>query len=161
MKLARHISSIPFLFSLSLGLFAVQGGGYQGYGRQYYPSGPNVPSEFYWSRLQYTSSYASGGSYGFRMHGAGWGRDYPKADNDCLIALRRLTRINSPSPLSVVDLDSDHIFDYPWIYAVDVNTWTFTDAEAKRLHDYLLKGGFLMVDDFHGTDQWEIGRAHV
>ena len=93
--------------------------------------------------------------YGFRFFGGGWSRDYPKADNDCLIALRRLTRINSPSPLNVADLDSDHLFDYPWIYAVDVNTWTFTDEEAKRLHDYLFKGGFLMVDDFHGTDDWQ------
>ena len=82
-------------------------------------------------------SYASGGSYGFRGFRGGWSRDYPKADNDCLIALRRLTRINSPSPLNVVDLDSDHIFDYPWIYAVQVNNWTFTEEEAKRLHDYL------------------------
>ena len=127
------------------------------YGRQryYYQPGPNVPSEFYWSRLQYTSSYANGSSYGYRGFRGGWSRDYPKADNDCLIALRRLTHINSPSPLNVADLDSDHLFDYPWIYAVDVNTWTFTDDEAKRLHDYLLKGGFLMVDDFHGTDDWE------
>jgi len=66
-----------------------------------------------------------------------------------------LTRINSPSPLNVVDTDSDHLFDYPWIYAVSVNNWTFTEEEAKRLHDYLLKGGFLMVDDFHGTDDWQ------
>ena len=157
MKLVRPISATPLLFFLSLGLFAMQRGGFQGgYGRQQYSyGGPNVPSEFYWSRLQYTSSYANGNSYGFRSFRGGWSRDYPKADNDCLIALRRLTRINSPSPLNVVDLDSDHIFDYPWIYAVQVNTWTFTDEEAKRLHDYLLKGGFLMVDDFHGTDDWE------
>jgi hypothetical protein len=164
MKLVRRISGIPFLFSLGFllspsltpALFAPQGGGYQGFGRRQYSyySGPNVPSEFYWSRLQYTSSYANGSSFGFRGFRGGWARDYPKADNDCLIALRRLTRINSPSPLNVVDLDSDHIFDYPWIYAVQVNTWTFTDEEAKRLHDYLFKGGFLMVDDFHGTDDW-------
>jgi hypothetical protein len=148
MKLRRLISAIVLLFSVSLGLFAFQ------YGRRYsYYSGPNVPSEFYWSRLQYTSGYANGG--GYRGYFGGWSRDYPKADNDCLIALRRLTRINSPSPLNVADLTSDHLFDYPWIYAVDVNTWTFTDQEAKRLHDYLLKGGFLMVDDFHGTDDWE------
>ncbi len=94
-------------------------------------------------------------SFGYRRFYGGWSRDYPKADNDCLIALRRLTHINSPSPLNVVDLDSDHVFDYPWIYAVQVNTWTFTEEEAKRLHDYLMKGGFLMVDDFHGTDDWE------
>src|SRR5580704_7081032 len=103
MKLVR-----PLLFSLSLGLFALQGGGYQGFGRQQYSysTGPNVPSEFYWSRLQYTSGYANGSSFGFRRFRGGWSRDYPKADNDCLIALRRLTHINSPSPLNVVDLDS-------------------------------------------------------
>ena len=148
MKFAR-----PFLFLLSISLFAMQfGGGFRGYDPYSEYSGPNVPSEFYWTRLQYNSS---GGSRGFRFFGGGWSRDYPKADNDCLIALRRLTRINSPSPLTVSDLDSDHLFDYPWIYAVDVNTWTFTDQEAKRLHDYLYKGGFLMVDDFHGTDDWQ------
>src|ERR1700761_2076285 len=157
MKLVRHISAIPLLLLLSVGLFALQVGGYQRFGRQqnYSSYGANVPSEFYWSRLQYNSGYASGSSFGYRRFYGGWSRDYPKADNDCLIALRRLTRINSPSPLNVADLESDHLFDYPWIYAVDVNTWTFTDAEAKRLHDYLYKGGFLMVDDFHGTDDWQ------
>jgi len=158
MNLVRPISAIPLLLlSLSVGLFALQQGGNQRFNRQqnYYSYGQNVPSEFYWSRLQYTSGYANGQSFGFRSFRGSWSRDYPKADNDCLIALRRLTRINSPSPLNVADLDSDHLFDYPWIYAVDVNTWSFTDEEAKRLHDYLLKGGFLMVDDFHGTDDWQ------
>ena len=55
----------------------------------------------------------------------------------------------------MVTLDYDDIFNYPWIYAVQVQNWTFTDAEAKRLREYLLKGGFLMVDDFHGTEDWE------
>jgi len=156
MKLARPISAISLSLLLSLGLFGRQGFQRRQQQQQYYTSGQSAPSEFYWSRLQYTSGYASGGSYGFRGGGrGGWSRDYPKADNDCLLVLRRLTRINSPSPLNVADLDSDHLFDYPWIYAVQVNTWTFTDTQAKRLHDYLLKGGFLMVDDFHGTDDWE------
>ena len=71
------------------------------------------------------------------------------------MALKRLTRIQMRSYEQVVDLDSDDIFNYPWVYAVQVENWTFTDAEAKRLREYLLKGGFLMVDDFHGTDDWE------
>src|SRR6185295_1380464 len=121
MKVVRFLWAIFLLLSLSVGLFALQGGGFQGFGRQRfsYSNGPNVPSEFYWSRLQYNSGYASGGSYRFRGYGGGWSRDFPKADNDCLIALRRLTHINSPSPLNVVDLESDHLYDYPWIYAVD------------------------------------------
>ena len=157
MKLARSSFAIPLLFAMTVTLFAFQrGGGYGGgYGRRYIDMGPSIPSEFYWSRLQYTSGMGGSGTYGFRGFGGGWAQDYPKADNDCLITLRRLTRINSPSPLSVVDLDSDHIFDYPWIYGVSVANWTFTDEEAKRLHDYLYKGGFLMVDNIHGTDDWE------
>jgi hypothetical protein len=153
MKLVRPISAIPLLLLLlSIGLFAMQRGGLR-FGRQQnaYSYGSNVPSEFYWSRLQYNTLYGGGG---FRSYGGGWQQDYPRADNDCLIALRRLTRINSPSPLNVADLDSDHLFDYPWIYAINVESWTFTDEEAKRLHDYLLKGGFLMVDHFHGAQDW-------
>jgi hypothetical protein len=45
--------------------------------------------------------------------------------------------------------------DYPFVYAVQVNAWTFTDKQATRLREYLLKGGFLMVDDFHGTSDWD------
>ena len=69
--------------------------------------------------------------------------------------MHRLTRIDGRPTEQVVTLDNDEIFNYPWIYAVQVQTWTFTDAEAKRLREYLLKGGFLMVDDFHGTEDWE------
>jgi len=152
MKLTRPIFAVLLPLLLCLDLFAFQFGRRFGYS---YSSGPWVPSEFYWTRLQYTSGYANGTTYGYQRFRGAWSQDFPKADNDCLIALRRLTHINSPSPLNVADLDSDHIFDYPWIYAVDVNTWTFTDEEAKRLHDYLMKGGFLMVDNFHGTDDWE------
>jgi hypothetical protein len=161
MNLVRPISArflpVSLGLFLAIGLFAMQQGGYPGYGRQryYYQPGPNVPSEFYWSRLQYTSSYANGSSYGYRGFRGGWSSDYPKADNDCLIALRRLTRINSPAQLNVADLDSDDIFNYPWVYAVAGADWTFSDAEAKKLREYLLKGGFLMVDDFHGTEDWE------
>ena len=66
---------LPLLLSLGLGLFAMQFGG--GFGRQQYDyySGANVPSEFYWSRLQYTSSYADGNSYGRRYGGGGGYRD--------------------------------------------------------------------------------------
>jgi hypothetical protein len=151
MKLVRLISAVLLLLTASIALFGFQRGRRQ----QFDYGGANVPSEFYWTRLMYTSGYANGSSFGYGRFRGAWSRDYPKADNDCLIALRRLTHINSPSPLNVADLDSDHIFDYPWIYAVDVNTWTFTEEQAKRLHDYLMKGGFLMVDDFHGSEQWE------
>ena len=142
--------AIQLMFVLSVGLLAFQRGGRRQQNAYY---GESAPSEFYWTRLQYNTLYGGGG--GFRGYGGGWSQDYPQADNDCLIALRRLTKINSPSPLNVADIDSDHLFDYPWVYAINVASWAFTDEEAKRLHDYLMKGGFLMVDHFHGEDDWQ------
>jgi len=98
-----------------------------------------------------------GGGFGYGRY-ATWSRDYPKADRQFLIAMKRLTRINARPVEQVVDLDSDgpsSIENFPWVYAVQVQTWTFTELEAKRLREYLLKGGFLMVDDFHGATDWE------
>jgi Domain of unknown function (DUF4159) len=119
----------------------------------------NEKAEFSWSRLSYASSsrgYGGGfGGYGYGFGRGSWSRDYPKADRQFLIALKRLTRIQGRSTEQVVNLDSDDIYNYPWIYAVQVQTWSFTDEEAKRLREYLLKGGFLMVDDFHGSVDWE------
>jgi hypothetical protein len=122
----------------------------------YQPEQSNVKAEFAWSRLSYNSNL---GSMGYRGYGYGrwatWQRDYPKADRQFLIALNRLTRIQGRPTEQVVNLDSDDIFNYPWVYAVQVQTWSFSDEEAKRLREYLLRGGFLMVDDFHGTADWE------
>jgi len=169
MKLARRISVATILLAFSGSLLALQSNGYQFYGSSPYapvtPEQANEKAEFSWSRLQYTAAQRSfggfgGGGFGYRGYGYGgggwtWGQDYPKADRQFLLALRRLTRVNARSTEQVVDLDDDKIFNYPWVYAVDVEDWTFTSAEAKRLHDYLLKGGFLMVDNFHGTADWE------
>src|ERR1700688_1161740 len=130
MRLAHPFVGIALLFSVSLGLFGLQRGGRFGRQQSSFEAGPTVPSEFYFSRLRYNSGYASGGSFGYRGFRGGWSQDFPRADHDCLVVLRRLTRIDSPSDLNVVDIDSDQMFDYPWIYAVGVSTWTFTDEEA-------------------------------
>jgi hypothetical protein len=153
MKPARLLIAIALLLSLSACLLAWQ----RGFGRSQLSFGgeSNVPSEFFFSRLRYNSGYANGNSFGYGGMRGGWSQDFPRADNDCLIVLRRLTRIDAPSPLNVVDIDNDSMFNYPWVYAVGVSNWAFTDEEAKRLRDYLLKGGFLMVDHFHGEAQWE------
>src|SRR5271170_5381157 len=163
MRSLRRISAFVLPLVLASGVLAFQDGGYQLFQQQrpsysYDNSNPNERAEFYWSRLRYTSrtdTYGGGfGGYGYG-YGGSWSRDYPKADRQFLMAMKRLTRIQARSTEQVVDLDSDDIFNYPWVYAVQVANWTFTDAEAKRLREYLLKGGFLMVDDFHGTADWD------
>src|SRR3981189_656924 len=162
MRLLARISIVVLLVGAGTGLLALQRGGYQqddefGSARQArlegYENG-EAKSEYAWSRLRYTAANSYGGGYGYGRWSS-WSRDYPKADRQFLIALRRLTRIQARPTEQVVDLDSDEIFNYPWVYAVQVQTWTFTEPEAKRLREYLLKGGFIMVDDFHGATDWE------
>jgi hypothetical protein len=53
-----------------------------------------------------------------------------------------------------VDLASDTLFDYPFLYSVEVGFWRLSEADALHLREDLLRGGFLMVDDFHGPEQW-------
>jgi len=161
----RRISAATLVLVLAGGVVAFQGGPawFEGqgsyYSRGHSESGRGESAEFYWSRLRYTSrtdSYVGFGGNGYGYgYGGSWSRDYPKADRQFLMALKRLTRIEARPTEQIVDLDSEDIFNYPWVYAVQVANWTFTDAEAKRLREYLLKGGFLMVDDFHGTADWD------
>jgi hypothetical protein len=148
MKLTRLFFAIALMFLASFGLSAWQlRGGSRG-GQTSVTADADEPSEFLFSRLQYST-------FGYRGSRGTWSQDFPRADNDCLVVIRRLTRIDAPAPLNVVNLESDRVFDYPWIYAVGVNTWSFSDEEAKRLRDYLDRGGFLMVDHFHGEDDWQ------
>src|SRR5438034_554274 len=129
MKLARLFFAIALMFLVSLGLWALQLGGRYGVPQLSITGEREEPSEFYFSRLRYNS-------FGYRGFRGYWSQDFPRADDDCLVVIRRLTRIQAPAPLNVVDLASDRLLDYPWIYAVGVNTWSFTDEEATRLRNY-------------------------
>ena len=51
-------------------------------------------------------------------------------------------------------LTSKEIFKYPFLYAVEVGYMQLSQEEADILREYLQRGGFLVVDDFHGTYEW-------
>ena len=84
-----------------------------------------------------------------------WQADWPEAEWHFSNGLDRLTRIDVHPEGVLVRLDDDNIFDYPWIYAVEVGSLELSRSETARLREYLLRGGFLMVDDFHGQQQWQ------
>lgn len=111
------------------------------------PADGGEKTEWVFGRLKYPSGRG-------RYWGGSWATDYPKADRQFLQGVRRLTRIHSRSVEQVVDIDSEDIFTYPWLYAVEVGWWQLDQRQATRLRDYLNRGGFLMVDDFHGTREW-------
>jgi hypothetical protein len=92
-----------------------------------------------------------------------WTIDYPRSDRHLLQGIRRLTRINTRSVEQVTELDGgDDIYNWPMLYAVEVGHWYLPDEQAAQLRGFLLRGGFLMVDDFHGSEnyrgvnEWEV-----
>jgi hypothetical protein len=129
--------------------------------------GPAEP-EFILARLAYNDGFFGGG--GFRGRSGSWTTDAPQAEFHLLGGIRRFTRVDTidpgddeddpgnvypvrpGGPLDPRELD---IFDFPFVYAVEVGRWDLDEDEAKHMRQYLLRGGFLMVDDFHGYDQWE------
>lgn len=121
------------------------------------PPDADEKTEWAFARVRYPSFQGYG--YGRRRGGGlynSWGIDSPKADRQFVAGVRRLTRIHTRSIEEVVNLDTDEVFNWPWIYAVEVGHWGLEDSQAKKLREYLLRGGFLMTDDFHGTQEWQV-----
>ena len=114
------------------------------------PPDAREKTEWAFARLRYPT-YG-----GFRV-GPYWAMDFPKADRHFVQGVRRLTRIHTRSSEQVVDLDEgDDVFYWPWLYGVEVGHWRLTDEQCKKLREYLLRGGFFMTDDFHGSQEWEV-----
>ena len=115
-------------------------------------SATRYDGEWSFVRLAYTEG---GFSYGCQGGGIGNRTDMPQAEYNVRYALDRLTRVNTGNELFLRPNDPN-LMNYPWLYAVEVGHWDLNDADAANLREYLLRGGFLMVDDFHGTDEWRV-----
>jgi hypothetical protein len=116
------------------------------------PTDYREPAEWVFARLMYPQiGWGSQWEYG----GTSWTIDYPRGDRHIAQLVRRLSVIDARSVEQPVNLDDgDDVFYWPWLYAVEVGQWELTDEQAAKLREYLLRGGFLMVDDFHGTREW-------
>jgi len=148
----RRLKSIAWMLAAATGLFGTASG-----------QTPNPPrlqndGEFHFVRMEYENAYGGGrGGRGFRGFGRGsWLTDWPQAETHLIPGLSRLTRLDVGAEGVMINLADPELMDYPWLYAVEVGRWQLSDLEAARLREYLLRGGFLMVDDFWGTEQWEI-----
>jgi hypothetical protein len=107
------------------------------------------PGEFHFVRMIYRDN-------GFRSFGRGWWQqDWPRAEQHFTTNLARLTRV-VVGDSETIDLLDDRLFDYPWLYATQTGYWDLSDAELAHLREYLLRGGFLMCDDFWGPDEFQV-----
>ena len=106
----------------------------------------NFPGDtFTFARIRYRS---------FGYWGRDWATDYPDSDLNFSLRLHQLTSlIVNPDPV-VLSLTDKQLFDYPFIYIVEPGNLTFQEAEVVALRRYLNNGGFLMIDDFWGEQEW-------
>jgi hypothetical protein len=127
------------------------------------PKDYKVPGEWTFARMMYPS-YHIQTDWQFKpwldWHDGrtNWTIDYPRSDRHLSMAIRRLTRIDARSAEQPVNLDDEQedVFNYPWLYAVEVGHWELTDAQIAKFREFLLRGGFFMCDDFHGTVEWDV-----
>ena len=117
------------------------------FARLMYPQNPEWP----WRAVD-----SAAGNRDWREGGTSWTQDYPRADRHFATALRRLTRLDVRSVEQPVNLDDeDDVYNWPWLAAGEMGDWLLTPAQAAKLRDYLLRGGFLYLDDFWGPEEWD------
>jgi len=152
--------------SLVATALVAQGRGWGREGRYLEPIRTGLPehrSGFMFCRLQYDRVI------GFPS-GFGWGTDYPRSDRNFMTRLSQLTSArvthwnDGDVGHAVVRASDPDLFQCPFLFASDPGTAGFSDAEVAGLRTWLLKGGFLWVDDFWGEPAWqhwagEIGRV--
>ena len=119
----------------------------------------NAPYDgrFTFCRLAYQTG--PGGYYYYRL--PAWAHGYPTAERSLMKILEGLTDIARPhmDRTNVIALGDPEMFNYPVSYMTEAGYLTVTDKEARALRDYLLKGGFVIFDDFRpdfnrGNDGW-------
>jgi hypothetical protein len=118
-----------------------------------WPVSKELPNDvFTFARLRF-DSYSDG--YGRRSRYGKWMTDYPDAELNFSFRLQQLTSIQTNPKGAVVDFEPEQLRHYPFVYMVEPGNITITDEQAKVLRDYMLNGGFIMVDDFWGDEEWE------
>jgi uncharacterized protein DUF4159 len=107
---------------------------------------PPVNTEFIFARVSYRTVAAA---RGYRRILEGWGHDYPVAEEHILQVASEATRINLTNmSYVIVPLESDEIFQYPFLYFSEVGEMYLTEREITNLREYMNRGGFAMIDDF-------------
>ncbi len=125
--------------------------------RTQYPQWQNDPNfqrdVFTFARLQYDGSG--------NTPDARWNNDFPDADLNLSYRLQQLTSLHVNPDGAVVRLDDPKLFEYPFLFMIGVTGLNLSDMEARTLREYLLSGGFLMVDDFWTPAEWRYIRDEM
>ena len=111
-------------------------------------------SEFVFARLIYNEGLVNFRGYGRR---GSWSTDWPEADKHLTIAIDRMSNVRVVMDQDIaIEIMDPNLFSYPFLYALEVGRgMDLSQDEADQLREYMERGGFLVIDDFWGTRQWQ------
>jgi hypothetical protein len=120
---------------------------------------PNLSGRFTFVRIRFdTSQYAN--LYGYNNvlgdGGPPWSHDYPVAGRHLMKIMSELSKIDGNLDINepILSLDDPMLFKFPFAYLAEVGFMNLNEAEIAGMREYLLRGGFLLVDDFRGPGQF-------
>ena len=108
---------------------------------------------FRFVRIKYESLY--GRRYGWGL--GPWAYDYPKAERNLHMAIERTTEIPLAGEPIVLTFQDKEIFHHPILYLCEPGYWKLPDEDIEPIRDYLDRGGFLIIDDFHDDGDGQLG----
>lgn len=131
-----------------LGLIAFPAGAQ----RRYYDNGRNAPSHY---EAPYDGNFAFVRLFYDRY--PGWSFDYPDMEVNMLSILGAISNTRTtPEGRNILHMDDPSIFKYPIAYLSEPGYWFPSEPDVTNLRDYIHKGGFLIVDDFHYDNEWAV-----
>ena len=88
-----------------------------------------------------------------------WAYDYPQAEQNLHMAIERTTEIPLGGDPIVLTFQDEEIYQYPILYLCEPGYWHLQEDDVEHIRNYLDRGGFLIIDDFHdggdGQTGWE------
>ena len=91
-----------------------------------------------------------------------WAHDYPRAERNFAQILTATTFVNTyEGGSNILTFDDPELPNYPLAYVSEPGSWQMNDAEEEGLRNYLLKGGFVIFDDFGGLRDWANFQAQL
>jgi hypothetical protein len=122
------------------------------------PTSSGLTGEFAFVRIMYPSPHSPYNQW----FGAAWRVDYPEADTNLTEGIHSWasTNLRLKQPVQLRPTDP-RLFDYPFAYIVEPGHMELTETDAAALREWLMRGGFLMLDDFHGETEWQHARDQI
>lgn len=125
--------------------------------QRYYDNGRNAPSRF---EAPYDGQFAFVRLRYDRY--PGWSYDYPDMEMNMMSILGQISSTRTtPNGRNILPMNDPALFKYPVAYISEPGYWVPSDADVKNLREYIQKGGFLIIDDFHYENEWAVFEAAI